>query len=133
MIARISFLPAESSIRQVYPQPKATERASSAKSPLPQRSLLTLPTPQGYPQQVIINNSTKYLSPHRVLLPSKVARVLCSPQSNAVARFIPQRSYLLLSVFLQLSSPAKAYSSTSAQDTTSQHPSRIHFPRQKHT
>ena len=71
---------------------------------------------------------------HRVLLPRKIVRVLFSPQSNPFAKFIPQRSHLLLPVFLQLSSPAeitKHYSPTSAQDVTSRHPSRIYFPRQK--
>ena len=68
-----------------YPQPKATKRSSSTKSSYTQRNLLTLPIQQWYPQQVIINNSTKYLYPHRVLLPSKIVeyfsprRVFCSP------------------------------------------------------
>ena len=94
------------------------ERVSPTKFSYPQRSLLALPIQQKYPQQVIISNSAKYLSPHRVLLPSKIVRILFSPQSNPLAKFIPQRSYLLLPVFLQLSSPAEAkiYSPTSAQE-----------------
>ena len=73
------------------------------------------------------------LSPHRVSPPSMVARVLFSLQNLPFAKFIPQRSHLLLPVFLQLLPPAeaKAYPSISAQDMTSQHPSRIYFPRQK--
>ena len=109
------------------------ERASSTKFSHPQRSLSTLPIQQWYPQQIIINHSTKYLSPHRVSLPSMVARVFFSPQNLPFAKFIPQRSHLLLPVFLQWSSPAEAkvYSSTSAQDVASWHPSRIHFPKTK--
>ena len=66
-------------------------------------------------------HSAKYLSPHRVLLPSKIIRVLFSPQSNPFAKFIPQRSHLLLPVFLQLSSPAEAKSIL-------QHQPRIRLP-----
>ena len=63
------------------------------------------------------------------------------------AKFIPQRSHLPLPVFLQSSSPTESssptgilaiiipngneesHSSTSAQDLSSRHPSRIYFPR----
>ena len=76
---------------------------SSAKS----HGKVVVNTVLSYPQQVIINNSAKYLSPHRVLLPSKITRVLFSPQNNPFAKFIPQRSHLLIPVFLQLSSPAE--------------------------
>ena len=52
----------------------------------------------------------KHPSPHRVSLPSMVARVFFSPQNLPFAKFIPQWSHLLLPVFLQLSSPAEAKS-----------------------
>ena len=60
---------------------------------------------------------------------------LFSPQNPSFAKFIPQRSYLLLPVYLQLSSPAEA-------KLFFQHQPRMRlpgtrqgfiFPRQKHT
>ena len=78
--------------------------------------------------------SAKYLSSHIVLFPSKIARII-SPR-RVISKFIPQRSHLLLPVFLQSVSPVEMKNATlqhQVQDLTSRHPSRIYFPRQKHT
>ena len=91
---------------------------------------------KGIPSKLLSTTQQSTSLPTRVLLPSKIARVLFSPQSNPFAKFIPQRSYLLLPVFLQPSSLAEITSSilqTSAQELISRHPSRIYFPRRKHT
>ena len=109
------------------------ERSSSTKSSYPQRSLLALPIQQRYPQQVILNNTAECLFSHRVLLPSMVARVYFLPAESSIRQVYSP---------IELSSPTgilatiipsggKTYSSTSAQDMTSRHPSRIYFPKTK--
>ena len=105
------------------PQKDCPRRSSSD----PQRSSSSNKTYQWYSQRSHHQHLSKVpLFPHRVH----------SPQSNLFAKFSPQRSHLLLPVFLQPSSPAettKLYSSIAAQELISRHLSRIYFPRRKHT
>ena len=130
--------------KELFPQQDITG-LSSAKShgkvvvnvvlSYPQRSLFTLPIQQRYPQQSYYQHSARHHSSHRVLLSSMIARVSFLPAESSIRQVYSATESSSPTGILAVIIPSgsKIYSSTSAQDTTFRHSSRIHFPRQKHT
>ena len=119
-----------------YPQPKGHEKIVLGEVLLsPAKSINTSNTTRVSPSKLLSTTQQSISLPTEYCFPARPLEYLFSPQSNPFAKFIPQRSHLLLPVFLQLSSPAEAINQyfNISPGVTSRHPSRIYFPRRKHT